>query len=114
MKYIIEYKDNEKQWHAMMPEENRTDFGIVYTSYIHECNPHLERMIDMVYEHRAAFSNWEASLFINGQEVLYMDIHEGRKSIRLRDGSFIKIPPPNVYLHPDNILVPESNDKETS
>lgn len=89
MMYIIEYSDN--RWKAIMPEIVETEFGVEYTNYTHDSSAQLNTILDMMYDHRAIYNNWEAQIFINGNQVLCTEIKDGVKWVRFYGGSMLKV-----------------------
>lgn len=92
MRYIIEYNDQTKKWKVVMPENRVTDYGTEYTEYTHDVALTLNQAIQIAYIHRATYSNWETSMWVNGAEVLYTkeDSERGRW-IHFVDGSTMKV-----------------------
>lgn len=93
MRYIIEYQEWSKRWVAIMPEVKVTEFGVEYTAVTQDGAWSLDQMLDMAYAHRSSFDNWDAQMFVNGNEVLFTQIKDGDKWIRFVDGSNMKVTP---------------------
>ena len=92
MRYIIEYNDQTKKWKVVMPENRVTDYGTEYTEYTHDRALCLNDAIEMAYIHRATYSNWETSMWVNGAEVLYTKENgEYGRWIHFVDGSTMKV-----------------------
>jgi hypothetical protein len=78
MQYIIERDIDRDRWCVMLPVWHTTDHGVRYLVYEHDAAPSLHDAVVYAYHHRAAYSNWDCVILINGREVLYCeDVTDG-------------------------------------
>jgi hypothetical protein len=78
MYYIIERDIDTDTWRVTLPEYRESNYGVTHLVYEYDKAPSLYDAIVLAHHHRAAYSNWESTMFINGREVLFCaDVADG-------------------------------------
>lgn len=71
MQYIIERDIDTDTWRVLLPEYRDTEYGVTHLVYEYDSAPSLYDAIMLAHHHRAAYSNWESNMYINGRETLF-------------------------------------------
>lgn len=78
MRYIIERDIDTDTWRLLLPEYRTSEYGVTHLVHEYDSAPSLYDAILRAHHHRAAYSNWESNMFINGRETLFCaDIEDG-------------------------------------
>lgn len=86
MQYIIERDIDKDQWRMLLPEWRDSEYGVRHMIYEYDMAPSLYDAVVAAHHHRAAYSNWDCVMLINGREVMYCQDVKNGIAIRYRAG----------------------------
>jgi hypothetical protein len=89
--YIIERNIDRDVWSVMLPEWRDSEYGTKYLVYEYDAAPSLYDALELAYHHRAAYSNWDYEMALNGKVILYTRKVDDDITIKFTDHSEISI-----------------------